>query len=219
MKVINLLLGGPITEYPKRLLENPQNIEGDWIAADHGASYLLKKGIVPKYTVGDFDSSSNADYQNVVDSKSHIIQVPSEKDFTDTQLALNTVIDNFEFDEIHLYGATGGRIDHLLANIFLGVLPEYQSIIEKIKIIDEDNFIEFFKPGIKKVKKITNMKYIGFVTLGIVNNLNLINSKYHLNNYTNQFEISWASNEFIDEYIDFNFESGTVVAIQSKDRK
>lgn len=221
MKIVNILLGGPVTEYPQQLIMNPKGIAGDWIAADiKSAEFLLSADLEDslKYVVGDFDSGSNEIIGELQENETHLIKVPSEKDFTDGQLALKTAMENFDFDEIHIYGATGGRIDHLLANLFMSVFPGFQSVIEKVKMIDEDNFIEFYKPGKKRVKKIANMKYIGFVTLGKVEKLNLINSKYPLKDYTNTFEISWSSNEFIDEYIDFSFETGTVIAIQCKDR-
>ena len=40
----------------------------------------------------------------------------TEKDYTDTELALRRAIDDGA-DIITIFGATGGRLDHLLANI------------------------------------------------------------------------------------------------------
>lgn len=218
MKTVNILLGGPISEYPLQLLNNPELISGPWVAADHGATFLLQKGIVPKYAVGDFDSSTVGEISGVSKRIDNVITVPAEKDFTDSQLALKTAIKNFEFDQINIYGATGGRIDHLLVNLFLGLELEFEKVIEQVKLIDENNYMEFFKPGKHRIKKITNMKYVGFVNLEPIKNLNLVNSKYKLNNFSSQRSISFASNEFVEENINFDFEKGTVLVIQSKDK-
>ncbi|MDO1605542.1 thiamine diphosphokinase [Lactobacillus sp. YT155] len=217
MKVVNILLGGPKQQYPSELLNQPQAIKGDWVAADHGTIYLLKNGIVPKFSVGDFDSSSDSELNSVEKEVAQIIKVPAEKDFTDSQLALKTVMKNFQYDEIHVYGATGGRIDHLLVNLFLGLEEDFNAIIEQVKIIDIDNYIEFFNPGQHLVTKKSQMKYIGFVNFGPVKQLNLLDSKYQLEDFTSEKSISWASNEFVNETINFSFEAGFIAAIQSKD--
>lgn len=218
MKTVNILLGGPKSEYPLQLLNNPELISGPWVAADHGATFLLQRGIVPKYAVGDFDSSTISEIKGVSAKISNVITVPAEKDFTDSQLALKTVKSNFEFDRINIYGATGGRIDHLLVNLYLGLDKEFQDIIEKVKLIDKDNYIEFFKPGIYQLKKISNMKYVAFVNFKPIKNLTLIDSKYKLKNFSTERDISFASNEFVTDTINFSFEEGMILTIQSKDK-
>jgi Thiamine pyrophosphokinase len=61
------------------------------------------------------------------------------------------------------------------------------------------------------------MKYVAFVNLGPVTHLNLIDAKYKLKDFNANHPISWASNEFVGETIDFSFESGIVAVIQSRD--
>lgn len=219
MKIVNILLGGPESEYPEILKKDPKKIKGHWVAADYGATYLLKQDIVPEYAVGDFDSSSNEEYSTVKVNVDKIIKVPAEKDFTDSQLAIKTASENFKFDEIHVYGATGGRIDHLLVNLFLVEDKNFSEIIEKIFLIDNCNHIRFFKPGFHQIKKINKMKYVSFINLGKVKKLNLINSKYTLKDFSSNESISWASNEFISDTIDFSFEEGSLIVIQNKDKK
>lgn len=81
------------------------------IAADKGIEILNEKGIEPHITVGDFDSSSVIPEKNVV-------KLPVEKDITDTHAAVNIALEK-GFDEIHIYGGMGGRIDHTYANYTL----------------------------------------------------------------------------------------------------
>lgn len=81
------------------------------IAADGGFSYLSEMGIIPDMVIGDFDSLGKIpDHEN-------IIKLPVKKDDTDIMSAVKFALEK-DFDEIHIYGATGGnRFDHTLANI------------------------------------------------------------------------------------------------------
>ena len=84
----------------------------DFIAcADGGHIYAERLGIVPSLIVGDFDSSSRPGYRNT-----KIIALPVKKDDTDTVSVINECI-KMGFDEFLLFGMTGGRFDHTLANL------------------------------------------------------------------------------------------------------
>lgn len=80
------------------------------IAADGGYSRLLKAGIEPDLIVGDFDSLG------FVPETDKVIKFLSEKDDTDTGLAVDEGIKR-GCGEFYIYGGTGGRLDHTLANI------------------------------------------------------------------------------------------------------
>jgi len=88
-------------------------MEGDTvIAADGGYLTCCKENIVPDLLVGDFDSMDEpADFP-------HILRHPVEKDDTDTFLAARKALE-LGCDEVHIYGGTGGRLDHTLANLQL----------------------------------------------------------------------------------------------------
>ncbi|MCD7846646.1 MAG: thiamine diphosphokinase [Oscillospiraceae bacterium] len=84
--------------------------DGDFvIAADGGMKFLEAIGIKPSLIIGDFDSSSEPDSGDV-------IKLPVEKDDTDSVFAVRYCLEH-GFKEIHIYGGTGGRIDHTIANI------------------------------------------------------------------------------------------------------
>ena len=80
------------------------------IAADEGYKKLKKIGHVPHLTVGDFDSLGK------IPTDTEIIKHPVEKDDTDTLLAVKI---GFEkgYNEFHLYGCAGKRLDHTIANL------------------------------------------------------------------------------------------------------
>lgn len=79
------------------------------IAADAGFLKLKELGITPDLVVGDFDSL------NETPENTEIIKHPTKKDDTDTLLAVKIGLER-GFSRFHLYGGSGGRIDHTLAN-------------------------------------------------------------------------------------------------------
>ena len=80
------------------------------IAADGGYAPLAQRGVRVDLVVGDFDSLDQIpDHPNV-------LRLPKEKDDTDMLYALRVGLDR-GFREFRLYGGTGGRIDHTLANL------------------------------------------------------------------------------------------------------
>ena len=88
------------------------------VCADSGleAARLLNQDV--DFFMGDFDSVSDDTLKEFMKSKAEYIRYPEEKDETDTELVINWVVENGA-TEIIILGATGGRLDHLLANINL----------------------------------------------------------------------------------------------------
>ena len=56
------------------------------------------------------------------------IPVPCRKDDTDTQLGIFNTFERYPQAEVTLIGATGGRLDHLLANLWLGMEPRFKPL-------------------------------------------------------------------------------------------
>lgn len=82
------------------------------IAADGGYKYLQRAGIKPDIVIGDFDSLGKAP------EGEKIIRLKPEKDVTDTYAAVSEGI-KCGYSRFNIYGASGGRIEHTLANIQL----------------------------------------------------------------------------------------------------
>lgn len=80
------------------------------IAADAGYLWCRREQAVPDLVIGDFDSlGAPPDFPN-------IIQMPVEKDDTDTLRACRLGLEK-GFRDFAIYGGTGGRPDHTLANL------------------------------------------------------------------------------------------------------
>lgn len=87
--------------------------EGDFIiAADKGLLYLQNLDITPNLVIGDFDSLGHTP------NGRNIIVLPCEKNDTDMGAAVAEGVMR-GYKNFILYGASGGRADHTLANIQL----------------------------------------------------------------------------------------------------
>ncbi len=82
------------------------------IAADGGLRYLQACGVAPQLIVGDFDSLG------YVPQGARIVRHPPVKDQTDMDLAANEAV-RAGCGELMLFGGTGGRLAHTLANLQL----------------------------------------------------------------------------------------------------
>ncbi|AGE39155.1 MULTISPECIES: thiamine diphosphokinase [Lactiplantibacillus] len=210
--IVNLLVGGPTANYPADLTTIP----GPWVGADRGALRLVKRGIQPVMVVGDFDSIDAAELQTVKDALVGAIVVKPDQDHTDTQLAIKSIFEQLQPDEVHLYGATGGRLDHLLANMWLVLDPVFRQWAPQIKLIDKQNSVRFFLPGDYQITKEADKRYLAFVPL-MPMHLTLPDEKYQLDAAYNAYPISWASNEFSGNTGHFSFDAGVLAVIQSRD--
>jgi thiamine pyrophosphokinase len=89
------------------------------IAADSGAATAYALRIVPDIIVGDFDSLNKKTLQFFKEKGSKILQFPTEKNETDTELALNIAIKEGATAVTILGGIYGNRLDHVLGTLFL----------------------------------------------------------------------------------------------------
>jgi thiamine pyrophosphokinase len=102
------------------------------IAADGGAATLERIGRRPDRLVGDLDSVDASLVARLTDAGVPIDRHPTDKDATDTELALQDAVTGGA-TEIVLLGALGGdRLDHELANLLLLADPETARLTVRI---------------------------------------------------------------------------------------
>ncbi len=80
------------------------------IAVDKGFEYLDELGIKPDLALGDFDSLG------YVPNCKRVSRHPVHKDKSDLELAMERAL-NGRYEEIYVYGALSGRLDHTVANL------------------------------------------------------------------------------------------------------
>ncbi|MFT8813481.1 thiamine diphosphokinase [Oenococcus sp.] len=220
MKSINILAGGPTTVLPANFSDFLA-ADADWIGVDAGSYYLVTKGVTSLTAVGDFDSLT-ADQLAFV--KAHVNaddfqQAKPEKDFTDTELALQRVLSHFDISEyqtINLFGMTGGRLDHELDNLLNIFQDRYAPLLSKIRLFDAGNIVTFYHAGDYVISDFYQKKYLGFATLNGIQHFSIAAAKYELHDFSSDKACVFASNEFIEgQDVRISFAAGDVIAIYS----
>lgn len=175
------------------------------IAADGGYKYLQSANIKPDIIVGDFDSLGETPCGD------NVIKLNPVKDITDMNAAVDIGIEK-GFDEFAIYGATGGRIDHSLANIQL--LASLSKRGMKATIINGNTFITAVTDG----KILFDSSKKGFISVfahsDICGNVCIKGLKYSLENaeLKNDFSLG-VSNEFIGMESCVSVEKGTLIIV------
>jgi len=86
------------------------------IAADSGYAHAIAMGFVPNELVGDMDSITAVDLTDARDSKVHISQFSSDKDLTDTEIAIASATAR-RSTHITVVSGGGDRFDHVLGMV------------------------------------------------------------------------------------------------------
>lgn len=161
-----------------------------------------------------------------------VLVYPARKDFSDSEAAVREAVriimdarqkaDSIPettdvSDEIYLLGATGGRLDHFLANLAVLMIPTKLGI--KAWILNEKNRITLLREGCSLEKKHTFGKYVSLIpytdeVTGVV----LKGFRYLLDGHTfTRDNTLGLSNEIEDEIAEISFESGILIMILSMD--
>ncbi|MFE8695226.1 thiamine diphosphokinase [Cytobacillus sp. FJAT-53684] len=213
---INILAGGPSELLPS--LESYQTDTDIWVGVDKGVFTLLTKGINPAIAFGDFDSVTREEMTIIEEKVDALNQFKPEKDETDMELAMDWAIEQNPA-LIRIFGATGGRIDHFIANIQLLSKPLVSKNFEQVEIIDQKNIVYLRMPGKYLINKNSHFKYISFLPITMeVSGITLEGFKYPLKN---QFlplgSTLCISNELINDYGHFSFSKGILMVVRSND--
>ncbi len=183
--------------------------EGDLvIAADGGLARLRKAGICPDLIIGDFDSLGH------VPREDHVLVLPTVKDVTDTWAAIRQGQER-GYSRFRLYGCTGGRIDHTIANIQTAAELAEQGM--ECRIVDKTQIITALSGG--KMEFPPSCK--GFLSVfshtDVCRGVTLEGLKYELRDaeLTNRFPLG-VSNEFLGKPAAVTVEQGIAVLVYER---
>lgn len=200
----------PSKELLKEYIKDDDYIVG----VDKGCNILREIKATPNIILGDFDSIDKEVLNYYKDKGVKIEKFNPEKDYTDTDLGYIKALE-VNPSEIILFGATGSRIDHMLGNI--GILLKGLRENIKVTIVDDNNRMYAVNKSslVKKEKGCV----ISFHALSdVVKNLTIKNGKYPLNNYDmTLLEPRAICNEFLDDDIYIEFDSGIILILYTKD--
>ena len=142
------------------------------------------------------------------------------KDFTDSEMLFYAAFVDYRVDSLTVYGATGGRLDHFFVNMYAIMKAPFDRFKEKIEFIDKQNVIRFFGKGHHILPYEADYKYLGIGTLTGAKNFSIKNARYDLQPIDLLVPTVYSSNEYLNrQAIEISCESGTLIVINSRDKK
>ena len=188
-----------------------------FIPVHGGLDYCALLGLEPDLVLGDFDSAGKEQLARIArwerEDPRRVVRLKPEKDDTDTLAAIRLALER-GYTSFALYGATGGRLEHTIANIqcllFLkrhGAAGYMTDGMGKIFVMEDE---ELCFPA--SIKGYLSLFSLGKEALGV----NIRGMKYELDNarITNDFPIG-ISNEFIGQEALVSVGCGQLLGIMS----
>lgn len=207
-----IVSNGTIIDYSR--LELEANRADFIICADGGMNHLAKINKKPDIVIGDLDSINQFALNYIKNNNIPVEKYPSIKDATDTNIAMEYLIDK-GYKEIILMGVTGTRQDHTMANIFLLNTLHDKGI--KGKIVDDNNIIYLIDDYLElEYLEDSYVSIIPIVNEGIV--ISLSGFFYYLDKEFIQFGSTHGiSNKIIENIGIIRVHSGRALIFVSKD--
>lgn len=151
MKII-IVASSPVKTFYQNYHLNPSDY---FIGIDAGSLELIKRGIKPDLSIGDFDSTEELDY--IQEHSYETLVFSRKKNETDLELAFKYLEQlkgslNLEID---VYDATSARLDHEFNTYML--MAKYDKY--KIRIIDDENEVIYMKTNDSYEIKRPHCKY------------------------------------------------------------
>lgn len=197
-----------------------KEMENPWvIGVDRGVEFLYRHEILPSYIVGDFDSLP----EEVVTYYKERGDVPIRefnpvKDASDTEIAVRLGM-TLGCSKLIILGATGGRIDHLWANVQTLMIP-FKAGVEA-ELLDPQNRIRLIGGETHLKKSETYGTYFSVFPLGeTVYGFNIRGAKYPLEDHIlTSYDSLCVSNEIAEEEVVIDFSSGVVILMETRDKE
>ena len=192
-----------ITEHPKA--------DDLCIAADQGYHTAKALGERIDLLLGDFDSIGSVPG----DEEMEIQRVPAEKDYTDTQLAVEIALERGA-DEIIIIGGLSGRLDHTLST--LAILEDLNTRGVYCTVTDGQNRVRYMKSTSTLIAR-SPYKYLSLIAADeVVKGVDIEGCKYPLKKATLRRSHQFAvSNEITGNVAFISVKKGGVFIIESRD--
>ena len=200
--------GGEI--FPNNITEHPK-ADDLTIAADSGYSNAKTLGDSVQILVGDLDSLD----RSKIEGRPELIEMSAEKDFTDTQLAVETALKRGA-DDIVIIGGLSGRLDHTLSN--LAILKDLSDRGIYAVMADGRNRVRYIKSTSTLIAR-SGYTYLSLIADGEkVKGVSIEGCKYPLENAVLNDRYQYAvSNEIVGNCALISVKKGGLYIVESAD--
>lgn len=186
------------------------NSDDYFIFCDGGLSHAGALGVKPDIIVGDFDSCDTCDLEWWKE-KCEVVQLPREKDDTDTLYAVKLAVER-GFGDFLLLGAMGARFDHALGNV--SILLYLHGLGKNAVLVDDYSVMKI--AGKEPLYIEDSCSYFSVLTVaGDVNGVTIKNAKYPLNNASlkTDFQLGISNEVLPGKIAEVSVECGRVLVV------
>ena len=184
------------------------------IAVDRGLEAVDELNMDVDFIVGDFDSV-DSNILKKYEKKVHTKRYSSEKDYTDTDIAVDFCIKS-KADSVTIIGGTGTRLDHVFGN--LAVVSDALDKGTNVCIVDKNNKIYMTSSEISLERSRQYGRYVSIFPYGSEAIVTLEGFKYNLNEYLLENTKSiGVSNEIIDDVAKVKCHKGRLIIMETVD--
>lgn len=186
------------------------------IGVDSGLKFLYTNEVMPTHIVGDFDSVDPEIIQFYREKTNiPIRQFNPVKDASDTEIGLRYALE-LGVEEVFLLGATGTRLDHVMANVQILKIAHDTGV--KAYIVDNYNKISLWEKNIFLKKQNSFGKYFSIFPFGgIVQDVTITGAKYPLEHYRLcPYDSRCVSNEIVED-TEIVFPEGIIILMETRD--
>lgn len=179
------------------------------VCADGGVRHARACGLHPDLAVGDFDSGT-------LPADCETIRLKPEKDDSDLMCCVREVIRRGA-DTIWIACASGGRIDHFLANLSLLEYLDRRGI--RALFFDSRNRVRFHGGGTQRYQADPSYRYVGIIPLdAVLHGVTLRGLKYPLTDAElDRAAVISISNEAAEPEFCIAIEDGRALVVESRD--
>ncbi len=206
-----IYIGGHI--YPENITEHPEK-EDLVIAADSGYKNAISLGVSPSVLIGDFDSIDKANLEKAKEEL-EIIKLPAEKNYTDTQIAVDEALRRGA-TQLTVIGGLSGRLDHTLSTV--AILKDLWAKKVYCVITSGKNRVRYINASSTLISR-SGYKYLSLIADGKkVKGVTAEGCKYPLSNATLTDSMQYAvSNEITLNCAFISVKKGGLFVIESLD--
>lgn len=179
------------------------------VCADGGVRHARACGLHPDLVIGDFDSGT-------LPADCEVIRLKPEKDDSDLMCCVREVIRRGA-DTIWIACASGGRIDHFLANLSLLEYLDREGI--NALFFDSRNRVRFHGGGPQRYTADPAYRYVGIIPLDAqLHGVTLRGLKYPLTDADlDRASVISISNEAVSAEYSIAIKDGRALVVESRD--
>lgn len=182
------------------------------IAADSGVDSAFALGLVPDVVIGDLDSVSDAGLARVRASGITLLSSPTDKDLTDTELALAHLLD-VGATHATLLSPGGGRLDHA-HGVLSALASPLLSAVSIDAVIDTAHVTVLHGATRRLIPQRSTITALHAMN-GVARGITTTGFRWNLNGEDLAPWVSrGVSNEMVDSVADIVINEGTLMVIQ-----